>query len=704
LDKKLRILILEDSPSDAEMAECELKSAGIDFISRRVTAKDEYIRVLGEFSPDLILSDYNLPAFDGLSALAVAKKQCPAVPFILVTLSMSEELAIKAFTAGVADYVLKSSLHRLAPTVRRALREVEEIRRRQEAEEERDALIRQLESHVQEQTAVLLKEIAEKERLKEVLRKSEKRYRHIVEDSTELIARLTADGAVTFANDAVCRYFGVERETILGQNYRQYLPRKDTERAVALLGSFRPDKPVSEFKQKVVLPQGEVRWLLLTIRAIYKSDGSFFEFQVMGRDITKLKEAKESLKKAYEDAEVIVRERTALLSETNKALLEEIRERRNIEKKLRKSEETYRLLFENNLAGVYRAILDPVTLKTEIIDCNDAYALILGYPSREELLGCDLASNRFSNSDWMNFLNLLVSMHKLRNYETCLSGKSRNRVWVILNVNLQKMENGSRTLIEGTMVDITPRKLAEEQMRAAHEKLRAMTAELIQVEEKERQRISIVLHDTVAQTLAAAKMRLEVLKDSVKPEGTPVLEETGDLLAQSIRQSRSIMAELSPPVLYELGFVPALEWLAELMEAQHSFPVKFEGGNGIQPLTHEAQVLLFHSTRELLLNVVKHARAKSAFVALSSDEDELRISVRDDGKGLDGRGGFHRYMTGGFGLFSIRERLRHLGGKLHIESGNGVKGTKVTMILPYSTMRLESDAPQKARRSTDSLS
>jgi len=129
--ESLRILILEDNPADAELIQFELQDAGIEFIAKVVMTEEDFIQGLQEFSPDLILSDYDLPRYTGALALAEAKRSCPDVPFILVTGAVTEDRAIEILTQGAKDYVLKTRLQqRLVPAVRRALAEAEEHRAR----------------------------------------------------------------------------------------------------------------------------------------------------------------------------------------------------------------------------------------------------------------------------------------------------------------------------------------------------------------------------------------------------------------------------------------------------------------------------------------------------------------------------------------------------------------------------------------------
>ena len=173
MDKMLRILILEDCASDIDLVEFELQEAGIAYTARKVMSEKEFIGALQEFSPDLILSDYDLPQYDGAAALAEVKARCPQVPFILITGALGEDRAIEMLTNGAKDYVMKNRLNRLVPAVRRALAEVAEFKARQEAE---DALLdahSKLTLQIEIKTAELQREItsrkwAEKDRDKRI--------------------------------------------------------------------------------------------------------------------------------------------------------------------------------------------------------------------------------------------------------------------------------------------------------------------------------------------------------------------------------------------------------------------------------------------------------------------------------------------------------------------------------------------------------
>jgi signal transduction histidine kinase len=133
--RELRILLLEDNVPHAELVEHFLRTSGLKFNITRVDTREAFLTQLEQHPPDMILSDYALPSFDGYAALAIAKEQAPNTPFIFVTGTMGEEVAIETLKSGATDYVLKTRLARLGPAVNRALRESAERHERQRAEE-----------------------------------------------------------------------------------------------------------------------------------------------------------------------------------------------------------------------------------------------------------------------------------------------------------------------------------------------------------------------------------------------------------------------------------------------------------------------------------------------------------------------------------------------------------------------------------------
>jgi signal transduction histidine kinase len=208
------------------------------------------------------------------------------------------------------------------------------------------------------------------------------------------------------------------------------------------------------------------------------------------------------------------------------------------------------------------------------------------------------------------------------------------------------------------------------------EQLRCLAAELSLTEERERRAIAADLHDHIGQTLATAKIKLGALA------GARGLDDVRALVDDAIRYTRSLTFELSSPVLYELGLAPALEQLAERMQEKHGLTVSVADDGAAKPLDDKVKVVLFKAVRELLMNVVKHARARQARVVLRQAAGSVEILVEDDGVGFAALAAAAASPeSGGFGLFSIREGLRHCGGEFSIRS-LGERGTRATLKAP----------------------
>jgi PAS domain S-box-containing protein len=214
--------------------------------------------------------------------------------------------------------------------------------------------------------------------------------------------------------------------------------------------------------------------------------------------------------------------------------------------------------------------------------------------------------------------------------------------------------------------------------------LRALAAELVQTEQRERRQLAQVLHDHLQQLLVSARMKTSRLRRRlVDEELTRFADEIDQLIDDSLTASRSLTVELSPPILYEAGLRGGLEWLSREMNDKHAIDIEVQADPAAEPTDEASRLFLFQATRELLFNVAKHARAERAQVRLAkTDNQEILIEVRDQGVGMRPEGleaGIG--TTHGFGLFSVRERLTLLGGRTEIESAPG-QGTRIAIILP----------------------
>lgn len=231
------------------------------------------------------------------------------------------------------------------------------------------------------------------------------------------------------------------------------------------------------------------------------------------------------------------------------------------------------------------------------------------------------------------------------------------------------------------LVEERTRELAQSQ-----ERLRALATELNLAEQRERNRLATDLHDHLAQILVLAKMKVSQARQvpGFLPKRQVLLNEVDDALAQSLTYTRTLVANLAPPALRDFGLLAGLRWLGEQMRYQ-GLVVKQQTSFDHLKLPEHHAILLFQSIRELLINVAKHARCDEATVTLDLHVGTLRIEVRDKGVGFDLAASEQNptEASSKFGLFSIGERMRALGGKLEVESKPG-GGTTATLTLPVN--------------------
>ena len=241
--------------------------------------------------------------------------------------------------------------------------------------------------------------------------------------------------------------------------------------------------------------------------------------------------------------------------------------------------------------------------------------------------------------------------------------------------------------------ELTKRQRAEKELLKYQSQLIALNHALSLVEEKQRRKTAAYLHDNISQALSLAIFKIRSLQKSGPVKNVSrELAEIKEIVAQTNQRTRSLTFEISPPVLYELGLEPAVEWLAGQFQTQHSITCSFKNDGSSKPLKDEARILLFQAVRELLTNISKHARAQTVKVSISKHGNAIRISVEDDGVGFNPENlGQKITHNEGFGLFNIKERLRYLGGKVEVNSEKG-KGTSVVLNAPLKR------TPGKAKR------
>jgi signal transduction histidine kinase len=245
---------------------------------------------------------------------------------------------------------------------------------------------------------------------------------------------------------------------------------------------------------------------------------------------------------------------------------------------------------------------------------------------------------------------------------------------------------------------LTRRRLAQTKrlLRDRANRVHALAFELARAEERERRRLSHVLHDEMQQLLAGARLHATLLESGTgtEEERAESLTYVTTLLDKAIAASRSLAMDLSPPILYEQGLAAALVWLGSRVQEHHGVAVKVDARARLGHDDRGVGAFAFQAARELLFNVVKHAHVKNATLTLLRPKKTgIRIVVADQGVGFTPGLASPRADPDAFGLPAIRERAEAMGGGLAVESVPG-RGTRVTLDLPFP------DAPLRATRPT----
>jgi PAS domain S-box-containing protein len=301
-------------------------------------------------------------------------------------------------------------------------------------------------------------------------------------------------------------------------------------------------------------------------------------------------------------------------------------------------------------------------------------------------------------SEETDILRKIRQGERVDHFETIRKRKNGTLLDVSLTISPIKDDSGAIIGASKSARDITERKRTEQELRklteeldervairtheltVSQERLRALANELSLAEERVRRHLANELHDYLGQLLVVCRLKImRAIQRAEEREVNQDLRDADRILQDSISYTRSLVAQLTPPVLREFGLVMGLTWLAEQMK-QHGLTVSVEIGAASLDLREDQAILLFQCVRELLMNIVKHAGTKDAalIIVLNADR-QLTITVSDHGKGFDPSAEQVKDDRH-FGLFSIRERMGALGGKMAITSAPG-EGTTASLIL-----------------------
>jgi PAS domain S-box-containing protein len=496
----------------------------------------------------------------------------------------------------------------------------------------------------------------------------------VVESSDDAIITKDTDGIITSWNNGARHIFGHTAEEMIGQSVRRLIPEDRITEELDILERIRRGERIDHFETVRRRKDGTMIDISLTISPLKNGTAQIVGMSSIARDIT---------------------------------------QRKHIERQLRE-------LVDALPAAVYTTdaegrITHYNQVATNLWDCRPELGVTqwcgswrlyspegIRIPLEQYPMAMSLKQNR-----------------PIRGVEAVVERPDGIRVPILSYPT--PLRNAAGELIGGVnmLVDITDRKRTEEQLQqfaveserrvaerthelqCSHERLRALASELTLTEQRERRRLATELHDYLAQLVVASRLKLsQTIPRITDTTASASLANVNQMLDQALTYTRSLVAELSPHILYQFGLSKYLIWLGEQMK-EHSLHVTVKTGTPSLKLPDDQAVLLFQSVRELLFNIVKHARTDQASITVNVDGDnKLWICVEDGGVGFDVTALFKQEFHGKFGLFSIRERMELLGGEFELSSSSGA-GTLATLRLPLPNPGNGSPAPSPVSSSRD---
>jgi PAS domain S-box-containing protein len=694
-DRDTKVLVVDDQEANLEVMRGLLRRIDAEILLAH--SGQQALELLLIHDVALAIVDVQMPIMDGfeLAELMRGVERTRHVPIIFLTAGDHDnERRFRGYDAGAVDFLYKPV-------------EPEVLRRKVtvfvQLSAQRQDLLRQRDE---------LQAIAEdKSRLVQQLQESEERFRALADNMPTLAWMMDETGWVYWFNRRWYDYTGTTFEDMQGWGWQQVHHPDHVERVVAskrrALETGEPWDETFPLRGQ----DGEFRWFLTRAVPIRDADGRITRWFGTNTDVSERKRVEEAFAERGRQQAVLYE----LASAVNRAdqlgdlyekaldaiLLSLHADRASI------------LLFDQpgvmqfqawrGLSDGYRQAVaghspwkpaeqNPVPITIPNLAVADIPAELRAVIQQEGIQALGFIPLSYGGRLIGKFMVYFNQPHAMTAEDigvaraianTVATGVERKRA----EAAIRESEERSRAMAEQLRLltqDLERRVEARtNDLILSQEQLRALATELNLTEQRERKRLATELHDHLAQLLVLCRLRLGQSKRiaDVAPECQRLIKQTEEVLDEALTYTRTLVADLAPPVLHDFGLPAALKWLADYME-RHELAVTLEMAEDLKlELPEDQAVLLFQSIRELLMNASKHAQTGVAVVSLAEQHGVLRIEVRDEGKGMDPLQAVVPSLPSKFGLFSIRERMRALGGSFEIDSAPG-KGTTARLMLP----------------------
>ncbi len=729
----LKILMLEDSDADAEIVQRLLKKEKISCNFSLAMSKEAFIQELQNFDADVILADNSLPQFDATEALQMARQRSPHVPFIMVTGTVSEEFAATIIKKGADDYVLKDRLTRLPGAIDAAIKqrrfEKEGIQVQEkliESEEKYRTLVEQafdgiiiyspegvmldfnqsaytylgytkdefsklsisdfffpedlilkpidferlkvkkstidhrrlrrkdgssLEMEISTKVLpnnnlmAIARDVTERKKAEEQIKKTNERFEIVAGATNDVIWDWDLITNNIWWNENFYSHFGYDKKTTAKGSSSWYdgIHPEDRERVQKYIHECINSKELHWTDEyRFLHADGTISTILDRGYIMYHDDQTPYRMVGAMLDITERKKTEEAIQLSNERYEVVAKA-------TSDALWD--------------------------------------------FDFTSGKTFIPGTGYRD-LFGYDIVNQYSTDQFWETHLHPDDRDRVLKNLDKVIADpeitqfaaeyrflKADDTYAYVSDRFFIIREKGKPVRMLGAKQDISKRKKAEAKLKQSYKEIRELASHLQEVREEERAAMAREVHDELGQQLTGLKMDISWLNKKINsndPVITEKIKGTLDLLDNAVRTVRKIASELRPSILDDLGLVAALEWQCDLFRKKSGINVNFKGDADEKSIPKHFGIGLFRILQESLTNIARHSQAENISVVLNVNNQELLLTIKDDGVG------FVKSNIAGkktLGLLGMKERTLMMGGSYEIESRPG-KGTAVHILVP----------------------
>ncbi len=636
-----KILLVDDEPSMLEIIGKALQSAG--YLVMTTESGEEAFELLYKTTFDLVITDLIMHPVDGIEVLRRVRQLSSETRVIIFTAYGHVDSAIDALRLDADDFILKPcSIRELYFRVDRCLDVLDMKRKVRKAHDDLEKKVADRTAELTKANQLLKDEIEERKRIEEVQRI----YEMIISTVQDHMSFVDRNYVYQTVNDEYLRLHKKSRAEIVGHSVEELLGAEVFRHIRGYLDRCLDGEKI-HYQSWFRYPGETPKYMDVTYYPFFEQDKSVSGLVVSSRDSTAMIQTKEVLQKQSDELRERIKELNCLY---------------DISRLVVRNEMPSDDVFQELINRIPSALQHPEIICAKLV-----------------INGGSFQTSNYKKTRWKLQSEILVNTRPVGMLTVCyLEERSECGRYPFL-----EDEKNLIVVIARTVEQYLEHQLADKKLLIYQEQLRSLSSELLLTEERERRRIATDLHDRIGQALALTKIRLGGLRELAAPCG--FAEELGtirELIEQVIQDTRSLTFEISPPVLYDLGLEAAAEWLIEELQKKHDIRIMFECDHSSRVADSAFRVLLFRATRELLFNVIKHSSAENAKVSIRSDEHDIQIDIEDDGIGFDvSEDRSLTEVNKGFGLFSIRERLSQLGGKLVIKSEPG-RGTRASLIAP----------------------